>query len=271
LFILFPKSLSYNNAYTNKVQIKDVKNMETIISIENASKILGKRKILDNISLDIKEGEIYGLLGPSGCGKSTTVKLIAGILKPDEGQVKILGKNVPNFEVMRQMGYMTQEAALYPTLSAYDNLKFFGSLYGIQKKDLEPKIWRVAKLVDLEQSMKQPVHNYSGGMKQRLSLAITLLSEPKILLLDEPTVGIDPLLRQKIWKELRNLRDEGVTIIITTHVMDEVEKCDRLSMIREGRILINGSPDDIKKKAGTTSMEEAFITFSQKAGDCNEY
>lgn len=235
-----------------------------MIVMNQVSKTFGKLAILKDITLSINQGEIYGLLGPSGCGKTTTVKMIAGITKPDTGTIELLGEKVPNFQVMSKVSYMTQAAALYHTLTGYENLKFFGTLYGVKKKELEQRIQETASIVRLQHALNDIVKNYSGGMKQRLSLAIALLSKPKVLLLDEPTVGIDPLLRQSIWVELRRLRDEGVTIVITTHVMDEVEKCDRLSMIREGRILISGTPNEIMEAAGVSTIEEAFITFSKE-------
>lgn len=234
------------------------------IKLENINKAFGKRKILNNISLEINRGEIFGLLGPSGCGKSTTVKIIAGILKPDSGAAFINKKKMPDFSVMQKVGYMAQAAALYHTLSAYENLNFFGLLFGLKKNKLKERILEVASLVNLENDLKKPVGAFSGGMKQRLSLAITLLPNPEVLILDEPTVGIDPLLRKSIWKELIQLSNRGVTIIITTHVMDEVSKCNRLAMIREGNILIQGTPEEICKKAGSENIEEAFIYFSEK-------
>lgn len=233
------------------------------ISISNISKSYGKHKIVSDISLDIEQGIIYGLLGPSGCGKSTMVKMIAGILKPDNGSISIMGKKMPDFEVMGQIGYMAQAAALYPTLSAYENMEFFGSLYKGKKTDLRNRIHEIAELVNLTNDLKKPVEAFSGGMKQRLSLAITLLSDPKVLILDEPTVGIDPLLRQSIWKQLRALRDHGVTIVITTHVMDEVGRCDKLAMMRDGEILISGTSKEIQTAAETDNIEDAFIYFSR--------
>lgn len=236
----------------------------TGITIESIQKSYGKRIILSDISLTIERGMIYGLLGPSGCGKSTLVKIVAGISTPDCGRITILGDEMPNFSTMQQIGYMAQSAALYPTLNAYENLDFFGSLYIKNRSLRKERIQEVASLVNLTADLKKPVSAFSGGMKQRLSLAITLLPKPNVLLLDEPTVGIDPLLRQAIWKQLRILRDEGVTILVTTHVMDEVNQCDQLAMLREGAILISGSTESIIQAAGTATMEEAFVHFSKK-------
>ena len=235
-----------------------------VICLKNIVKSYQKRTVISDLTMEIKQGEIFGLLGPSGCGKSTTVKIMAGILKSDKGTVRILDKQMPNIEVMAQIGYMAQTAALYPVLSGYENLKFFGSLYGLKKKELQSRINEVAALVDLTKELDKAVNAYSGGMKQRLSLAITLLANPSILILDEPTVGIDPVLRKSIWEALFELREKGVTIIITTHVMDEVAHCNRLTMMQEGRILITGTPEEIMMKANVSSMEDAFIYYSNQ-------
>lgn len=236
---------------------------DSAIYIDGISKNYGKHKIISDISLTVEQGIIYGLLGPSGCGKSTMVKMISGILRPDSGSVTIMGRKMPDFKTMGEIGYMAQAAALYPTLSGYENMEFFGSLYNLKKDDLRNRIYEVAELVNLTNDLKKSVFAFSGGMKQRLSLAITLLSTPKILILDEPTVGIDPLLRQNIWQQLHTLRDRGVTIVITTHVMDEANRCDQLAMRRDGKILISGSPREIRDAAAVDNIEDAFIYFSK--------
>lgn len=241
-------------------------NNDISISIKHVNKSYGKKQTLFDVSLDIPKGSIYGLLGPSGCGKSTLVKTIAGISNISSGSIHILDEKIPSMKILSNIGYMAQAAALYPTISAYDNLKFFGKLYNLKKNELEKRISYVSKLVNLCDHLNKKVSSYSGGMKQRLSLAIALLGNPKILILDEPTVGIDPVLRKSIWKELTAISSLGITILITTHIMDEAIKCDYLSMMREGRILATGTPDEIQEKSQTNSLEEAFIYF----GDINE-
>ncbi|MDD6793824.1 MAG: ABC transporter ATP-binding protein [Clostridiaceae bacterium] len=248
-------------------------NTEFSISIKNVNKFYGKKQTLFDVSLDIPKGSIYGLLGPSGCGKTTFVKTIAGISKANSGEIKILGEKVPNIKILSSIGYMAQSAALYPTISAYDNLKFFGELYSIDKKELTERIKSLAKMVNLSEHLNKKVSAYSGGMKQRLSLAIALLSNPQVLILDEPTVGIDPVIRKSIWESLRKLALNGITILITTHIMDEAIKCDYLAMMRDGHILTTGTPLEIQHQAGTETIEDAFIYFGQnnsKAGDINE-
>ena len=243
--------------------------MKDAIYLENINKYYGKKKVLHDINLSIPKGCIFGLLGPSGCGKTTTAKIIAGVLKKDSGKVVVLDEKMPNLDIMADIGYMAQSAALYKDLSAYDNLKFFGSLYKLKKDELENRINYVARLTNLQDDLNKKVVAFSGGMKQRLSLAIALIANPKVLILDEPTVGIDPVLRKSIWEELYKLADNGVSILVTTHVMDEALKCDRLAMMREGKLLAVGTPEEIQNKANTTNLEDAFIYFG-KLGDNDE-
>lgn len=238
--------------------------MDNYISIRNINKSFGKKQVLFNVSLDVPKGCIFGLLGPSGCGKTTTVRIMAGILGADSGQTFILDEEMPNLKLMSKIGYMAQADALYGMLSGYENLRFFGEVYGMNRKDLKARIDYVMSLVNLTEDLHKPVNAYSGGMKRRLSLAIALLPNPKVLILDEPTVGIDPLLRQDVWEELYALADKGVSLIVTTHVMDEAIKCQQISMMRDGRILATGTPKEILNKTNTTDLEEAFIKMGRE-------
>lgn len=229
------------------------------INITNISKKFGNKTILNNINLSVSQGGIFGLLGPSGAGKTTLVKLIAGINSANSGTITVLDVTMPNLDLLTKIGYMAQSDALYGELTALENLQFFAAIYGLKGPVRKERIREVMNLVNLTDDLKKPVNQYSGGMKRRLSLAISLLHEPEILILDEPTVGIDPVLRQSIWQELRRLNDNGTTILMTTHVMDEAEKCDRLAMLRDGRLIATGSVAEIKKQAGTVTLEEAFL------------
>lgn len=231
------------------------------IELKGIDKSYKKKQVLHQVDLKIKQGEIFGLLGPSGCGKTTTVKIIAGVLNPDVGHVEVLGCKMPDLSIMGNIGYMAQAAALYPTLTAAENLNFFGRLYKLSKSDLAKRVQHVAKLVGLSGELGKSVSAYSGGMMQRLSLAIALLPDPKVLILDEPTVGIDPVLRAEIWTELHALAETDTTILITTHVMDEASKCDRLAMMRDGKITAIGTPQELIEKSGRKSIEEAFIYY----------
>lgn len=231
------------------------------IKIEHVSKFFGKKQVLFDISLDIPYSQILGLLGPSGSGKSTLVKMIAGIDVSTTGEVYLLNEKMPKLSMMDKIGYMAQSDALYDELTAEENIKFFSSMYKLSKSKQKERITEVMELVNLSDHLKKQVKQYSGGMKRRLSLAIALVHEPPILILDEPTVGIDPVLRKSIWKELYKLQNKGTTIIVTTHVMDEVEKCNNLGMIRDGKLIAVGSPDEIKRASNSNTIEDAFLYY----------
>lgn len=231
------------------------------IKIEHVSKSFGKKQVLFDISLDIPYSQILGLLGPSGSGKSTLVKMIAGIDVSTSGEVYLLNERMPKLSMMDKIGYMAQSDALYDELTAEENIKFFSSMYKLSKSKQKERINEVMRLVNLSDHLKKQVKQYSGGMKRRLSLAIALVHEPPILILDEPTVGIDPVLRKSIWAELYKLQNKGTTIIVTTHVMDEVEKCNSLGMIRDGKLIAVGSPDEIKRASNSDTIEDAFLYY----------
>ena len=230
-----------------------------VIKVSEVVKKYSKATILNNVSLSVEEGEIIGLIGPSGSGKTTLVKAIMGMEKIDSGSIQLLKVKMPNLQVLNNIGYMAQADALYEELSGKDNLEFFDKLFKLSKKDIKARIEYTSKLVDLENNLSKKVGNYSGGMKRRLSLAISLIQDPKLLILDEPTVGIDPKLRFSIWEELKYLKTQGKTIIITTHVMDEAEKCDKLALIREGVIIATGSVAELKQKFNVNTVEEIFL------------
>ncbi|WP_019791289.1 ABC transporter ATP-binding protein, partial [Streptococcus sobrinus] len=183
--------------------------MENRIVLQDLHKAFGTQTVLDGVSLTLSKGEILGLIGPSGAGKSTLIKTMLGMEKSDSGQALVLDKQMPNRHVLGGIGYMAQSDALYESLTGLENLEFFGQMKGLMHKDLAQAIAHVVKVVDLQDSLKIYVSAYSGGMKRRLSLAIALLGNPELLVLDEPTVGIDPALRREVWKELRTIRDQG--------------------------------------------------------------
>ena len=232
----------------------------SILHVNNVSKSYGKQQILSNVNFSAQQGQIVGLIGPSGSGKTTIIKLIMGMALPSSGNVEVLHQQVPNLSLLKEIGYMAQSDALYQDLTGYENLRFFASMFLINKKEQQQRIAYVVNLVQLESALKKRVATYSGGMKRRLSLAVALIQNPPLLILDEPTVGIDPELRKSIWQELTRLKDEEQkTIIVTTHVMDEAEKCDVLAMIREGRVITTGSPQKLKDDYQVTNLEEVFL------------
>ncbi|KAB8125680.1 ABC transporter ATP-binding protein [Gracilibacillus oryzae] len=238
--------------------------MNETISIRQISKRFKEKTVLNTIDLTMQEGSIYGFIGPSGAGKTTLVKMIVGMEKPDSGSISVLNQAVPNFSLLQEIGYMAQSDALYPELTGKENLTFFASLYQLSKTEMKERITYAARLVNLTDQLSKKVSAYSGGMKRRLSLAIALIQNPKILILDEPTVGIDPELRQSIWQELIQLKEAGKTIIVTTHVMDEAERCDYIAMIRDGAIITRGTPAELKEQYHATSFDEVFLNAGRE-------
>lgn len=236
--------------------------MQNAVEIKNLSVSIDKKPILSGISTEIPKGKIIGLLGPSGAGKTTLIRSILGLQKPSSGHIKVLGQN-PGVKALRlKTGYVTQSPSVYSDLSALDNLEYFAKLLGASKEDID----RTLKEVDLTANKHQLVGSLSGGQKTRASLAVALLGQPELLLLDEPTVGLDPVLRQKLWREFRELSGKGVSIIITSHVMDEADKCDEILFIRDGKLLISGSKEHILKSTRASGMEEAFLKLSKGDG-----
>lgn len=237
--------------------------MERLIKIEKLSKSFGEQKVLDKIDFNLESGEIVGLIGPSGSGKSTLIKTMLGMEKADEGEALILDYKMPKREILSNIGYMAQSDALYEMLTGYENLEFFGKMKGVSAKELKKEIEYIAEVVDLTDDLKKLVSNYSGGMKRRLSLAIALIGSPELLILDEPTVGIDPSLRKNIWKELFKQRDNGVGILVTTHVMDEAELTDKVGLLLNGDIIDFDTPQQLKVKNNVKTIEEVFLKVEE--------
>lgn len=226
----------------------------------------GSQEVLRGVSLGVERGEILGLLGPSGAGKTTFVNIIAGVAEPVSGTVEAFGEPMPSLELMRRMGYMAQSDALYTDLTARENLEFFGAIYGLRGEALKAAADKALATAKLTVEPHKQARDYSGGMRRRLSLATALLHEPELLILDEPTIGLDPLHRVGIWESFRTMAAEGRTLIVTTHVMDEAERCDRLAMIRDGLFIAIGTPEDLKARAGAATLEDAFLFFARAEG-----
>lgn len=229
------------------------------IKVANVNKSFDKKTVINNMSFFIQSGDIVCLLGPSGSGKTTTIRLLIGAIAADSGTIQFGDTRVPNLKLLKQIGFMPQNDALYDDLTGENNLRFFGELYQLDKKQLEKRITEVLKLVDLSNDRKKFIRNYSGGMKKRLSLAAALLHEPDVLLLDEPTVGIDPVLRRNIWDQFKNMKESGKTIIVSTHVMDEVTECDKAALIYNGRLISYDSVENLLSKTQSGKVEELFF------------
>jgi ABC-2 type transport system ATP-binding protein len=227
------------------------------VDVEGVQKKFGGLRALDGVDLRVRPGEIYGLLGPNGAGKTTLIRSIVGLVAPDAGTVIVLGRRMPDVDNLRNVGYMTQQAALYPGLSVEENVQFFAAI-----NRAETGVSEALKLVKLDDRRTSVVATLSGGMRQRLSLACALVHKPKLLLLDEPTVGVDPQLRVQFWEDFRMMAANGTTIIVSSHVMDEAERCQRLGLIQYGRLLAEGTPGEVRAQAGTNNLEEAFLRLA---------
>ncbi len=231
------------------------------VEIKNLTKNYGKLTVLNHINLDVPEGAIYGLVGPNGAGKTTLIKALVGALKPTEGSIKVLGLEPlkEKWKLRRQIGYMPQNPALYDDLSARDNILFFGSAQNIS--GLEKKTNEILEFAELSNRANDKVGTFSGGMKKRVSLCCALIHEPKIIFLDEPTAAVDPHLKIQSWNLFRKLADKGVTLFISTHLMDESLLCDKVTILRNGEILAVDSPQKILERGKT------HLTISQNKSE----
>jgi ABC-2 type transport system ATP-binding protein len=224
---------------------------------EKLAKRYGEIRAVDGISFEVRTGELYGLLGPNGAGKTTTMSMLSGLLKPDEGRVLFDGVDIASdpMRVKAQLGIVPQETALYESLTARENLRFWGGLYGLSGAALDKAVDRVLEQVGLSGRAKDAVKTYSGGMKRRLNLGLGLVHSPRAVLMDEPTVGIDPQARQNILDVVRNVAASGATVLYTTHYLEEAETlCDRIGIMDHGRILTEGSLEELKSRAGNREI-----------------
>jgi ABC-2 type transport system ATP-binding protein len=229
------------------------------IRLREVSMSFDKTPVLRNVSLEIRQGDIVCLLGPSGSGKSTLIRLMLGALAADSGEISFDDTYVPDLSLLGRVGYMPQNDAVYTDLSGEANLIFFGRLHRLPRTVLKERIKAVLAMTDLTDARNKLVSHYSGGMKKRLSLATALLHEPDVLLLDEPTVGIDPVLRKRIWDSFRELQARGKSIIVTTHVMDEVAWCDKAALLYDGRIIAYDAVGRLLQKTENGQIEELFF------------
>jgi ABC-2 type transport system ATP-binding protein len=244
--------------------------MRNILEIKSIEKKFGDKEVVKGISFNIKEGEILGLLGPNGAGKSTTINIISTILDMDKGEVLFYGQDINNDldKFKRALGLVPQDIAVFSDLSAYNNVKFFGSLYGLKGSELIGCVNSALESVGLLERKNEYPESFSGGMKRRLNIACSIVHKPKFLIMDEPTVGIDPQSRNKILEVTKAMRDEGATIIYTSHYMEEVETiCTRLLIMDKGKIIQEGSKEEIKKmyaEKGLHNLEEIFLNLTGK-------
>lgn len=224
-----------------------------MLEVQDLTKSYGGSQALKGLTFSVSQGACFGLLGPNGAGKSTTMKIITGIVEADGGSVRILGKSIKKDgrQVREFVGYVPQNITLYEKLTARDNLAFFGKMYGLQSKELDSRMDEVLQQIGLSNRQREPVEKFSGGMKRRVNMAVAMLHRPKLLILDEPTVGIDPQSRNRIFELIKSLKEEGVTVVYSTHYMEEVEAlCDDVAIVDHGDLIAHGSLTDVLARFG---------------------
>ncbi|ELY4374336.1 ATP-binding cassette domain-containing protein [Cronobacter sakazakii] len=239
---------------------------DVVIEARELTKTFGDFTATDHVNFTVRRGEIFGLLGPNGAGKSTTFKMMCGLLKPSDGQALVLGLDLKtdSGKARQRLGYMAQKFSLYGNLTVEQNLRFFSGVYGLRGRAQQEKMARMSEAFGLKSIASQPTDALPLGFKQRLALACALMHEPDILFLDEPTSGVDPLTRREFWRHINSMPEKGVTVMVTTHFMDEAEYCDRIGLVYHGKLIASGTPDDLKRQAARgvndePTMEEAFI------------
>jgi ABC-2 type transport system ATP-binding protein len=229
--------------------------MKTAIAVKKVTVTLLKKKVLHDISLTLPEGKVIGLLGPSGAGKTTLMRVLVGLQRPGSGTASVLGLTAGSAKLRPLIGYVTQTPSVYLDLTVQENLRYFGAMIGVGAG----RVHEVLVLVRLTDQAGQLAGLLSGGQLARVSLAVALLGSPRLLVLDEPTVGLDPVLRQELWDQFRELAAAGTTLLISSHVMDEAKRCDTLVLLREGRVLASATPAELMAETNTHDVEAAFL------------
>jgi len=232
---------------------------ETAVQVEGLRVDRGARTVLPHLSMQVPAGTVTGLLGPSGSGKTTLLRAVVGVQRIKAGTVTVLGRPAGSPDLRHRIGYMTQSPSIYADLTVLQNLQYFAALYALGSTSVTEAI----DAVGLSAQRHQVIHTLSGGQRSRASLACALLARPDLLVLDEPTVGQDPLLRAELWHRFTELAEAGTTILVSSHVMDEAERCQHLIMIREGAVLATGTPAQVKSRAGRDDLDEAFLALVQ--------
>ena len=229
--------------------------MNNAVEITGLTVVRGGERVLEGLDLTIAGAQVTGLLGPSGCGKSTLMRCLVGVQKIRSGSVRVFGEEAGSAGLRHRIGYLTQAPSVYADLSVSENLRFFSRVLGVGPEAAQQALDRV----DLRRQADQVVSSLSGGQRSRVSLAAALLGSPDVLVLDEPTVGLDPVLRRDLWKVFHDLADAGAAVFVSSHVMDEADRCDRLLLMREGRIIADDTPEEIRRSTGSADIEQAFL------------
>lgn len=242
---------------------KNQEQKHSAVNIHNLTKKFGHLTAVNNLTLTINKGEIFGLLGPNGAGKTTLIHCLMGIYKIQSGSISILGKEIPKkrIEVRKRIGFMPQDVAIYLDLTPLQNMLFYGRIYGMKDNEIKAKVDDLFTLLDLTEKKDSLCRTLSGGQQRRVSLGISMLSDPELLIMDEPTVGVDPVLRQEFWEHFNELKDQGKTIIISTHITDEAVRTDRVALMMKGNLLALGNPKDLMEENNVETLEDLFLRF----------
>jgi ABC-2 type transport system ATP-binding protein len=243
--------------------------MALALEVKALAKVIDEKIIVDRISFHVEEGETFGLLGANGSGKTTTFNMLSGLLPPSSGRMSVFGKKMDDSsEAKRDIGFVTQADSFYETLTVRENLEFFASQHNVKSADAKARITRLLEQMRLEEKKDSLAENLSGGMKKRLNMACSLVHEPKLVFLDEPTVGLDPVVRKEVWGVIRELQDQKKTIILTSHYMDEIEYlCGRVAIMYAGRIVAEGTPKELKERYKLKQMEDVFAHLLKNRDD----
>ncbi len=244
---------------------------ESVIKVSELTKRFGDFIAVDKISFDVRQGEIFGFLGANGAGKTTAMRMLCGLSIPSSGSATIAGFDVyrQTEQIKRNIGYMSQKFSLYEDLTVLENIQFFGGIYGLSNLEIKQKSEQLIEKLDLRKEAKTLVASIPLGWKQKLSFSVAVLHQPKIVFLDEPTGGVDPVTRRQFWDLIYAAADDGITIFVTTHYMDEAEYCNRISLMVDGKISAMDSPENLKKQFGVSTMDEVFYQLARgaKRGD----
>jgi ABC-2 type transport system ATP-binding protein len=239
---------------------------DVAVDIRELTRRFGAITAVSHLSLQIRRGEVFGLLGPNGSGKTTTIRMLCGLLEPSDGTATVAGVDVRQApeRVKMQIGYMSQRFGLYEDLTVAENMNFYGEIYGLRGAARRDRIAQVVGFLGVGGRLRQLAAQLSGGWKQRLALGCALLHQPPVLFLDEPTAGVDPAARRNFWRAIHDLAQSGTTVLVTTHYMDEAERCDRIAMMSLGRLTALGTPAEVARAVGGKTLEDAYIILQER-------
>jgi ABC-2 type transport system ATP-binding protein len=238
---------------------------ENIITVKNLVKKFGSFVANDHLTFEVKRGEIFGFLGANGAGKTTAIKILCGLSYPTSGELSVAGFDIytQREKVKKNIGYMSQRFSLYDDLTVFENIRFYGGIYGLRKKEIDSRSHDLMQRLGFESARDKLIRDIPLGWKQKLAFSVAILHNPKIVFLDEPTGGVDPITRRQFWDMIYGAAHDGITVFVTTHYMDEAEYCDRVSIMVDGRIAALDTPDNLKKKFDAPSMNDVFIKLAR--------